>query len=295
MRIERLYGRTGVIHGSGICIPFYQVNEKEWILLDCGTARMEQELFRTLEQEQVKVSAVIISHLHYDHAGNVRALKERFGTRVVMTAFDAGAARSPLTLKSIFYSSTTQEIQQYYAGMCCRADQIILPEQKDVVVEGVQFELLQLPGHAASQIGIVTPDQVAYLADSMFYGPMLSMDAIVYHLNWELTGRTADGLRSLSYPVCVLAHGGVFRDLCSLIEENRIYAEQLFEKFREVLPDDFTLQECIQCCEFSFGMSASSRMKAYMEERSIRSVLECFQERGEIKTQVKNGVIHYIK
>lgn len=47
---------------------------------------------------------------------------------------------------------------------------MILPGQEQVQVCGVQFRILSLPGHAASHMGFVTPDGVAYLADSMFDG-----------------------------------------------------------------------------------------------------------------------------
>ncbi|MFR4512959.1 MAG: hypothetical protein ACLT4E_13225 [Clostridium sp.] len=66
--------------------------------------------------------------------------------------------------------------------MLCKADQIILPGQEQVQVCGVQFRILSLPGHAASHMGFVTPDGVAYLADSMFDRESLKKGRLFYML-----------------------------------------------------------------------------------------------------------------
>ena len=37
VRVETVYGNTGCLFLTGICIPFYRLGEKEWILLDSGS------------------------------------------------------------------------------------------------------------------------------------------------------------------------------------------------------------------------------------------------------------------
>ncbi len=293
MEVRYIKGKTGCLEAPGVCIPFYELQEKEWVLMDSGSRYQEQELLETLEQEQVTVRAVIASHAHYDHTGNFRCLKKRYGAELVMSLFDAGISQDPLTLKSTFYSSTSPEIKKHYTGMVCLADQIILPWQDRVVIGDVEFELIHLPGHTFNQFGIVTPDQVAYLADSIFSEDFLQSTPLIYALDWTNVLASMETLRKLSYPVYVLAHSGVYEELEPLLKANQMHFQMVLKRFRKLFSPEFTLEEMIVRVVSDMNISARGNMAARVAERSIRAVLEYLQETGELECKVKNGLVIY--
>lgn len=293
MEIRYIKGKTGCLESPGLCIPFYELQEKEWVLLDSGSRYQEQDLLSTLEQAQVTVRAVIASHAHYDHTGNFRCLKKRYGAELVMSLFDAGISQDSLTLKSTFYSSTPPEIKKHYTGMVCLADQIILPWQDKVVIGDAEFELIHLPGHTFNQLGIVTPDQVAYLADSIFSESFLQITPLIYALDWAYVLASMETLRNLSYPVYVLAHNGIYEDLEPLLEANQVHFQTVLKQFRELFQPEFTLEELIVRVVSAMNIPVRSNMAARVAERSIRAVLEYLQETGELECKVKNGLVVY--
>ena len=112
MKFQWIRGNTGCLFLKGNAVPVYQLSRREWVLFDSGSRREEAALFSFLEENQIRVRAVLTSHSHYDHIGNHKTLRERFGSELVMSCLDAGMARDALALKSCFYSSSRTRLAQ---------------------------------------------------------------------------------------------------------------------------------------------------------------------------------------
>ena len=189
--------------------------------MDCGSRLARTQLAEYLSKNKISVRAVLCSHGHYDHTENNRFLQEEYGAELVMSCLDAGILQDTLSLKTVFYSNTLQDNERECSDMLCKADQMILPGQEQVQVCGVQFRILSLPGHAASHMGFVTPDGVAYLADSMFDRESLKKGRLFYMLCWSQTLKTLEKIKNLGYKKYILAHYGVFDEVRELVEERK--------------------------------------------------------------------------
>ena len=146
-RFEHVSGNTGCLYLRGNCIPVYCMSEKEWIIMDSGSRYDREELIRFLGENAIRVKAVLTSHAHYDHVGNHALLQEMYGCECVMSAFDAGALRDTVALKSCFYSCTETEIRNHFSDMVCRADRLIEDGAGEILVSGQSPETVCLtPG-----------------------------------------------------------------------------------------------------------------------------------------------------
>ena len=101
-------GNTGCLYLMGNCIPYYEIREREWILMDCGSRLARTQLAEYLSKNKISVRAVLCSHGHYDHTENNRFLQEEYGAELVMSCLDAGILQDTLSLKTVFYSNTLQ-------------------------------------------------------------------------------------------------------------------------------------------------------------------------------------------
>ena len=120
-------GNTGCLYLMGNCIPYYEIREREWILMDCGSRLARTQLAEYLSKNKISVRAVLCSHGHYDHTENNRFLQEEYGAELVMSCLDAGILQDTLSLKTVFYSNTLQDNERECSDMLCKADQMILP------------------------------------------------------------------------------------------------------------------------------------------------------------------------
>lgn len=292
-RFEHVSGHTGCLYLRGNCIPVYCLSESEWILMDSGSKYDREELLHYLEEQKIRVSAVLTSHAHYDHVGNHQALQNQYGCECIMTAFDAGAVRDTVSLKACFYSSTESEIRRSFSDMVCRADRIIADGEEEVVVSGARFKVIGLPGHASSQVGFVTPDNVTYLSDCLLGIPEVSQEKIVYMLDWSKALDTMKAAERFDGTLCILSHYGVYTDIKTVSAANLRAFEEVLTSMREILMPEFFLEEMVKRAVSHLDILVRSFPKARLMERMVRSLLEYMTETGELNLDIKDGLIVY--
>ena len=295
VRVETVYGNTGCLFLTGICIPFYRLGEKEWILLDSGSRFVRGELLSYLDAHQIRVRAVLCSHAHFDHIENNRCLQESHGAGIVMTAFDGGMAHDALALKACFYSQTESDNEVNCGEMICRADCILHPDERRTKICGTWFELLPLPGHAASHMGILTPDGVMYLADSLFTSQVLEREKLFYMFSWRRALETMERIQSFRFQRYILAHQGVESEICGLAAWNRKRLEQELEALLWLCIGEPGLEELAGRVAEARGISVQSVKKARFMERTVRSMAEYWLEQGELEIRLKDGRLVYVR
>ena len=161
-------GNTYTVDVTAGTLLFYKTGEHDGILVDTGYAREDREpLIRFFEETGVRPIGIIVSHTHYDHAGNAEHLKYRYKCPILARLAEAGTAVSEMAYRGAYPAMTPREIDDMMAGQCYQADQIVMPGERVKIFCGVPFGILPLYGHTPGQIGIITPDKVAYLSDAL--------------------------------------------------------------------------------------------------------------------------------
>ena len=217
-------GSTYTVDVTAGTLLFYKTGEHEGVLVDTGYAKEDREpLIRFFEETGVRPIGIIVSHTHYDHAGNAEHLKYRYKCPILASLAEAGTAVSEMAYRGAYPAMTPKEIDDMMAGQCYRADQIVMPGERVKVFCGVPFGILPLYGHTPGQIGIITPDKVAYLADALMSETVMrgaKMPSAVCRAD-DLKAKAS--LRALRCDAYVLAHRGVYSDIGDLIEY-RLYS-----------------------------------------------------------------------
>ena len=292
---EMIYKNTGCLFLPSICIPFYRITEEEWILLDCGSHFEREHLMEYLREKRIRVRAVICSHAHFDHIENSRQLQETYGAQLVMTALDAGLVHDGLSLKACFYSHTVQDNEAVRPDMICSPDRILMPDERQVQICGVSFEMLPLPGHAASHMGILTPDGVLYLADSVFSVRELEQEKLFYMLDWTRALETMKRIEGFHYKRYILAHQGVCEEIGELAQENQRRLTGVLEELLALCDGEYTLEELARRLAQAKNSHVGSVEKARFMERLTRSMTEYWLERGALQIQLRDGIMVYTR
>lgn len=281
--IEPVRGNTFCFVTRFMRIPFYRLNASEIVLMDSGLAAERDALEQALEENGLRPRAVLTTHAHYDHIGNHNWLQARYGARLYVTLFDAGITQNPLTLQACFYTDRTDVLASVYPYMLLRPDHILEPGAFHVQVEGAEFEILQLPGHAHEHIGFVTPDNVAYLGDLLLSEDEFRTMRLPFHQGWQALLRSMDRVRDASWDACILAHNGVYDHIRPIADHNR---EQLLSYAGAVaaLAGESVSQETLfarTAAHFSIDLHNMSRIHIF--DRIFHSITTYLEETGQLE------------
>ena len=109
---------------------------------------------------------------------------------------------------------------------------------------GAEFGVVQLPGHAAGQIGVITPDNVAYLADCLMGPDTLAASKLPTSMCIEDDMRSKEKVRDLGCSAYILAHHDVITgDIGPTVDANLALYYRKAEELLSCLRDGMTADQ----------------------------------------------------
>lgn len=204
-----------------VTIPVYFLNDREVVLLDTGYAKLDRaDLVTLLEEQNLRVRAILGSHSHNDHSGSHAYFQKQQGTEVILHEVEA-AIVSDYSMMTVAYApGTIEDMRSHFSDLLLRADRTFCTEETDIEIDGAVFGLIPLPGHTPGHTGIVTPDQVFYVGDAVLSEAVLETAKLPSTRNWAEDIESKKRMMSAKYPKYILAHTGVYDQITDLIELN---------------------------------------------------------------------------
>ena len=225
MELRHVYGRTYAAVGATALMPVYKLTDTDIVLMDTGYAKLDRSaLTNLIEDNGFRLRGILCSHAHFDHTGNVRYLQQRYGCQAAAQIIEAGISVNPDAYRANYVALTYGKSHEYFLEECFLADVIIPADADHVDFCGARFGILQLPGHSAGHIGIVTPDNVAYVGDCLIDEGQIEGAKLPTSMFIARDLESKEYLRQLDAPAYIVAHKQVltnraaFDALIELIE-----------------------------------------------------------------------------
>ena len=168
------------------------IDTGNWTLPEYNNG-MGEFLTNLLDKEKNDLKYIVITHFHYDHTGNAKMLKERYGAMVVCHPADRPIIEDPLIVtreENITRFGVTPE--QVVADFNLKEGESLglsdpdiirkywnFPVEVDVAVNhgdilefgGVKTEVIHLPGHCPGHIGIWNPASGSLYSGDLLHYP----------------------------------------------------------------------------------------------------------------------------
>lgn len=296
MKIINVKGNTFCIDTGMTYIPFYKINAEEIILLDTGWKKGEREgIEEILESNNLKVAAILNSHAHIDHIGNNTYLKNKYKCVIAMSAYEAYICSSELNLKLYYSSLTLKNVKEHYGHMVCKTDVLIEADQDSVTLCGINFKVLHTPGHSPAHICIITPDEVAYLGDTLISYEVMEGAKMPYAYILSEDMKSKAKLYDLRYSKYIVAHKGIYDDIKKLIDDNMDFYEERAMKIYEAIEGAMTMEDIMKAVIKSFNIHVNNTHRYYFIERMLKSYVEYLYEIEKLKLVMENGFLKYKK
>lgn len=294
MKLWKVKGNTFCIDTGISNIPFYMINESEIILLDTGWAQADRVgLERIFEEKGYRVAGIVCSHAHVDHMGNCQYFKEKYHCVVAMSELEALLCASPVNLKVYYNSQTLAQVKKNLGHMICKVDILIPKTQEKIQIAGVEFRILHTPGHSPAHIGMITPDDVAYLGDTLVSRDVMEPAKLPYEYILKEALKSNDKLLELSCSKYIVAHKGVYDEIKSLVSENRKLHERKAERVLSLIDRNMTREEIMKTAMEKLRISVKSVSRYLTLERMLNTYVEYLHDTGRLDLIMEDGFLKY--
>lgn len=293
MELRHVYGRTYAAVGATALMPVYKLTDTDIVLMDTGYARLDRSaLVNLIEGNGFRLRGIICSHAHFDHTGNVRYLQQRYGCQAAAQIIEAGISVNPDAYRANYVALTYGKSREYLLEECFPADVIIPADAEHLDFCGARFGILQLPGHSAGHIGVVTPDGVAYLGDCLIDEEQIAAKLPTsMFIARDLESK--ESLRNLRRPAYIIAHKQVLTDIGPLIDRNIAFIHDKGRELLEDLEDGMSFDQWIYAFCQRENVRTRNEFKFSIVERNFANFVDWLTDEGKVEVRREFCAKHY--
>ncbi|MBE6989515.1 MAG: MBL fold metallo-hydrolase [Ruminococcaceae bacterium] len=294
MELRQVLGNTYAAVGFNALIGIYRINKRDIVLLDTGLGREDRQgLTELIEQNGFVPRGIICTHCHWDHTGNAAYLRRRYSSPIAAQLIEAGIGARPESYRANYVAMTYAQAQVRFEEDSFSTDVIIGVTDDRLTFCGADFGVLQLPGHSAGQIGIITPDNVAYLADGLIGPALLASAKLPTSMSVRTDLATKESLRSLHCDAYILAHKDVCTDIGELIDRNIAFYQEKAQNVLSCLAAEMTLSQWLAAFSRKAGFRTKSSFKLGIIRRNFYGMVSYLEDTGQVAVRWEDCVKHY--
>ena len=273
MDMQHVLGRTWAAEGATALLPLYFLSEKDVILIDTGYAKLDRSgLTHLIDDNGLRLRGIICSHAHFDHTGNVRYLQQRYGCPAAIQLIEAGISVNPDSYRANYVALTYGKSRQLFLEECFTADIVIGAEDDHLDLCGARFGILQLPGHSAGHIGVVTPDGAAYVGDCLIDHDEIAAAKLPTSMFIARDLESKEYLHQLDAPD-------------ALIDENIAFIHAKEQELLADLTDGMTFPEWIAAFCRRENIRTHNELKFSVVERNFSNFVAWLTDSGRVTVQ----------
>lgn len=294
MELRHVYGNTYAAVGATALMPVYKLTDTDIVLMDTGYARLDRSaLVNLIEGNGFRLRGIICSHAHFDHTGNVRYLQQRYGCQAAAQIIEAGISVNPDAYRANYVALTYGKSREYLLEECFPADVIIPADAEHLDFCGARFGILQLPGHSAGHIGVVTPDGVAYLGDCLIDEGQIAAAKLPTSMFIARDLESKESLRNLRRPAYIIAHKQVLTDIGPLIDRNIAFIHDKGRELLEDLEDGMSFDQWIYAFCQRENVRTRNEFKFSIVERNFANFVDWLTDEGKVEVRREFCAKHY--
>jgi len=161
---------------SGRCNVFLLSNGKTNILIDTSTKSNQKKLFKQLNNSKIKnIDYLILTHTHFDHATNTHAIKNEFGSRIIVHSSENDLLETGRAILPKGTNFITKNLVLFIGNRIAHKFDFT-PSKADIIIDyyyslkdiGFNAYLLHTPGHSVGSTSLIIDNEIAIVGDALF-------------------------------------------------------------------------------------------------------------------------------
>ena len=145
MELLHVLGNTWAAVAATALLPVYKLTDRDVVLIDTGYAKLDRAgLTSLIDANGWRLRAILCSHAHFDHTGNVRYLQQRYGAPAAISLIEAGISVNPDSYRANYVALTYGKSREIFLEECFTADRVIFPQNDHIDIDGARLGVLSL-------------------------------------------------------------------------------------------------------------------------------------------------------
>lgn len=268
-------------------IGIVKLSDSEVFLVDSGNDKdTGKRVLKILDANGWKLKFIVNTHSHADHTGGNRLLQERTGCKIYVPEIECSFVNSPILEPAFLWGGNPfPELRNKFlmAQECCAQ-----PLSSDMLPEG--FEILSLKGHFFNMIGIKTPEDVVFLADSYSSKETLDKYRIGFLYDVREYLDTLEYLKGIKARSFIPSHAEVSEDIGDIVQYNIDCVTEIADKICELIAAPVCFEKLLKMLFDAYGLTLSAQQYV-LAGSTVRSYLTYLKNNGRADFIIENNML----
>lgn len=294
MQLHHIAGNSYYLDGEN-CVGVYVFPDRNCLLADSGASESQaKKIADLLAKEGLKPAYIFNTHAHVDHCGGNEYLQNQYHCRIIASQMAAALIENPVFGPTMLFTAWPLRVLRSRALMPhpSRVERIVDPGP--LRVENTEFQVYDLPGHSYGHAGLLTPDGVAFMGDSLMHEQMLRSYPFLYMVDITRQLETIDFIGSQNWPCLFLTHGGLVADLSLCLEENRSRIARIGDEILALLDPGRSLEEIVAAMADRYNLNLNSG-QYYIVSATVSAFLSHLSEGKLVKNKTEEGIMKFFR
>ena len=265
-------------------------NGDDVVLVDTGLDKNNgRKTLRLLEEHGMHLKGIINTHSHADHYGGNAYLVRNTGAKVYASSIESGIIMNPL-LEPVYLFHGAYPISnlhnKFVLAEASPVDEVI--EAGNVSINGLDLEIVALPGHSFNQIGVKL-DDVLFCADTVFSDRVINKYRIPVVQDVARQLKTLGELKEMKCSFFVPSHTQPTEDIRELIEKNINTTESIIADIKQLLAEPKTTEDVQSELGKNYGLDLSVVQQYYLIHMTIMAYLGYIYDSKQTEIKIQDN------
>jgi glyoxylase-like metal-dependent hydrolase (beta-lactamase superfamily II) len=264
------------------------VHEQQAILIDSGNdAEAGRQILKLLTERGWTLRLIINTHSNADHIGGNAFLQAKTQCRIAATRGEAPFINAPLMEPAFLYGGfPLRDLRNKFILAEPSRVTDLIPSTGPIL--DTVLEAIPLPGHFVEMIGIRTPDDVVFLADSLFPETILHKYHVVFWYDLHAQFQTLERLATLAATQFIPSHGQPTTDLRAAIAANRQNIEELVALVLTACQSPASCEDVLAHVCRTYGIALNANQYVLVGS-TLKSCLAYLEANGRLQINFAEG------